>query len=308
MTTKQVTGDKVTVLLSTYNGDRFLQQQLQSLYEQTYPNVKILVRDDDSKDDTCRILAAEYQRGAIELLESHENLGVVGSFFTLLSYAARTDTEYVAFCDQDDVWHSNILTRAVSLLGPVSHCPVLYCSCLEIVDDLLQPLGFSSMPRRIGFGNALVENIVTGCTIVLNRKAIDLLCQQQLPFDISVHDWWCYLVVSCFGEIIFDDQALIQYRQHDNNTIGAASSCLAVLKRKFTRLFNNRQWISKQAAIFHDLFTKQLPPAQCELVEHLLKAKSSFRYRVGLALSPNIWRQKCADSLILRIIILLNRI
>ncbi|MDD1617520.1 MAG: hypothetical protein LUQ28_13805 [Methylococcaceae bacterium] len=194
------------------------------------------------------------------------------------------------------------------MLASVSDRPALYCSRLEIVDEQLHTLNLSISPRKIGFGNALVENIAVGCTMVLNRKAIDLLCQQALPNTVYVHDWWCYLVISCFGEVIFDDQALIKYRQHGGNVIGAATNFLGVLKRKFARLFNNRLWISEQAVIFLQLFADRLPPAQRELVELLIKSKSSVWCRIRLALSTAVWRQKGMDNFILRLVILMNRI
>jgi glycosyltransferase involved in cell wall biosynthesis len=296
--------DKVTVLLSTYNGGRFLREQLSSLYAQSYPNIKILVRDDGSSDDTRAILAEQ----GLEQLESQENLGATGSFFALLRHAAQTDTQYVAFCDQDDVWQPNKVQRAVAALAPLVDSPALYCSQLKLVDEQLEPLERSLIPRKIGFGNALVENIAVGCTMVLNRQAIDLLCQQRLPNEVYVHDWWCYLVMSCFGEIVFDDHAFIHYRQHSGNIIGAATSKRGVLKRKLARLFNARLWISEQALVFHELFAERMPMAEQELLELLLKAKSSFWYRVRLAFSSAIWRQKTLDDVLLRLVILLNRI
>ena len=303
-----MTSEMVTVLMSTYNGGAFLQQQLNSLYAQTYPNVKILVRDDGSSDTTRELLTAECLTGAIEQLEDHHNLGATGSFFALLRHAAQTKTAYVAFCDQDDVWQANKIEQAVSMLAAMSDRPALYCSRLEIVDEQLHPLNLSVSPRKIGFGNALVENIAVGCTMVLNRKAIELLCQQELPNTVYVHDWWCYLVISCFGEIIFDDHALIKYRQHGGNAIGAATNYVGVLKRKFARLFNNRLWISEQAVIFLQLFADRLPFAQRELVTLLVKSKSSVWCRVRLALSTAVWRQKGMDNFILRLVILMNRI
>ncbi len=308
MTSELFEPDQVTVLMSTYNGSQFLQQQLASLYEQTYPHVKILVRDDGSTDSTPDILANEQLRGAIEQLNAQDNLGATGSFFELLRHAAQTDTAYVAFCDQDDVWLANKIERAVSVLAKVSDRPALYCSRLEIVDEQLQSLDLSFKPEKIGFGNALVENIAVGCTMVLNRKAIALLCQQTLPCQVYVHDWWCYLVIACFGEVIFDDHALIKYRQHGGNAIGAATNPVGVLKRKLARLLNGRLWISEQAVVFLQLFADRLPPAQYELVELLIKAKSSFWCRIRLALSTAVWRQKGMDNFILRLVVLMNRI
>lgn len=308
MTSEVMKPAQVTVLMSTYNGSRFLQQQLDSLYQQTYPNVKILVRDDGSTDITPELLAVEQLRGAVELLEDRNNIGATSSFFALLRHSAQTKTAYIAFCDQDDVWQANKIERAVSVLSSVTDRPALYCSRLEIVDEQLQTLKLSVIPQKIGFGNALVENIAVGCTMVLNRKAIDLLCQQELPDKVYVHDWWCYLVLSCFGEIIFDDHALIKYRQHSNNAIGAASSFLGVLKRKFARLFNTRLWISEQAVIFQALFAEGLAPTQREILSAVCQAKSSFWHRIRLVLSDSVWRQKRVDNFILRIVILMNRI
>lgn len=300
---------QVTVLMSTYNGSQFLQSQLNSLYEQIYPNIKILVRDDGSTDTSRDILAAESVRGLIETLDDHHhNLGPTRSFFALLRHAAQTNTDYVAFCDQDDVWQADKIEQAITALSAIADRPALYCCRLELVDEQLNTLELSAKPRKIGFGNALVENIAVGCTMMLNRKAIDLLCQQKLPDEVYIHDWWCYLVIACFGEIIFDNHALIKYRQHGNNAIGAATSKLGILKRKFARFLNGRLWISEQAVIFQELFADRLPLAERELLDLLIKAKSSFKCRVRLALSSAIWRQKCLDNLILRIVILMNRI
>lgn len=297
----------ITVLLSTYNGSRYLNSQLDSLVCQTYPTFNILVRDDGSTDSTLRILKTEQANAKLDVLGNYNNLGVTGSFFELLHHAALTDTEYVAFCDQDDVWLPTKIETAISALSSFSDTPSLYCSRQEFVDEHLNHLGFSSIPRKIGFGNALFENIAVGCTMVLNRKAVDLLCQQRLPDEVYVHDWWCYLVLSCFGKVFYDDQALIKYRQHSGNAIGASSSYLGVVKRKLCRLFNGKLWISEQARVFYSLFADRLSSDDRALVELLLKAKSSFWHRLILMFSKDIWRQKFLDNLILRVVILLNR-
>jgi glycosyltransferase involved in cell wall biosynthesis len=298
---------KVTVLLSTYNGSQFLKQQLNSLYEQTYRNIKILARDDGSTDATREFLEAEQARGAIELLEGHTNLGATRSFFELLRLAALSDTEYVAFCDQDDVWLPDKIECAVSALAVLVDTPALYCSRLEIVGEQLNPIGLTAIPGKIGFGNALVENIAVGCTMVLNRKALDLICS-KLPDNVYIHDWWCYLVVSCFGEVIFDSNSHLKYRQHGNNAIGAATSGFEVLKRKLSRMISGRLWIREQAAVFFNLFENSMPLSDRQILDQFIKAKSSYWSRIRLAFSKQIWRQKWSDNLILRLVILINRI
>lgn len=296
----------VTIVLSTYNGDQFLPQQLSSVCEQTYRPINVLVRDDGSTDETLALLVREHSRKTLTFLGSQGNLGATRSFFTLLHHAAQTKTDYVAFCDQDDVWLPNKIARAVSYLAPVSDSPALYCSRLEIVDKHLNTLKLSDKPRKIGFGNALVENIATGCTMVLNRKALDLLCQRPLP-DVYVHDWWCYLVISCFGKIVFDDAAPIKYRQHGRNAIGAATSAISIWKRKLNRFLSGHRWISEQAAIFLELFSDRLSSSQRKLVADICNAKASYACRIRLALSTDIWRNKKLDNLILRLLILMNR-
>jgi len=302
-----MTQGKVTVLLSTYNGSQFLQQQLNSLYGQTYRNIKILVRDDGSTDATREFLEAEQAKGAIELLEGHTNLGATRSFFELLRLAALSDTEYVAFCDQDDVWLPDKIECAVSALAALVDLPALYCSRLEIVDEQLNPIGLTAIPGKIGFGNALVENIAVGCTMVLNRKALDIICS-KLPDNVYIHDWWCYLVVSCFGEVIFDSNPRLKYRQHGNNAIGAATSGFQVLKRKLARMVSGRLWISEQAAVFSNLFESGIPLSDRQILNQFIKAKSSYWSRIRLAFSKQIWRQKWSDNLLLRLVILINRI
>jgi glycosyltransferase involved in cell wall biosynthesis len=302
---------KVTVLLSTYNGSIFLQQQLDSLYAQTYPHIRILARDDGSSDSTRTILESERSRGALDILEGYNNLGPALSFFELLKSAASIETEYVAFCDQDDVWHPHKIAHAVSALtGVAGSCPAMYCSRLEIVDEQLKHIGYTEMPGKVGFGNALVENVAVGCTMVLNRKAIDLI-RENLPAKVLIHDWWCYLVLSCFGEIIFDSSADIKHRQHGSNTIGIATNMFDQLGRKLRRFFGSgggHLWLSEQASLFSSIFKERIPLLHRRVINKFVAAKLSFKCRVQLVFSREIWRQKWSDNLILRLLLLINRI
>lgn len=302
---------KVTVLLSTYNGSKFLLQQLNSLYEQDYPDIRILARDDGSSDSTRSILDSEHSKGRIEILDGHNNLGPAFSFFELLRCAASTGTEYAAFCDQDDVWHPQKVKHAVLALTELTDSgPAMYCSRLEIVDEHLKHIDYTEMPGKFGFGNALVENVAVGCTIVLNRKAIDLICD-NLPSKIYIHDWWCYLVLSCFGDIIFDNNADIKYRQHGSNTIGLPTNMFDRLGRKWRRFFGSaggHLWSSEQASVFSSIFNERIPSSQRQVLNKFIAAKSTFRCRVQMAFSMEIWRQKWSHNLILRFLVLINRI
>lgn len=301
---------KVTVLLSTYNGSKFLREQLDSLYQQTYPNVRILVRDDGSIDSTRSLLEEEHVKGRITLLEGRSNLGVAPSFFELLKNAAANKTEFVAFCDQDDVWDPEKLARAAQRLAAVpADRPAMYCSRVEIVDERLAHIGCTMLPRKIGFGNALVECVTTGCTIVLNWAAVRLL-GKSLPTGGVMHDWWCYLVVSCFGEIIYDSAATLKYRQHGNNAIGLAGNKYIHFFRRCHRFFggcDGHLRMSTQASCFFSFFKDRVPASNRQVVADFIAAKSSWHRRLKLALSSDIWRQKWLDNLLLRLLILINR-
>lgn len=310
MTLKGFDDKEVTVLLSTYNGSKFLRQQLDSLYQQTYPNIRILVRDDRSTDSTRTLLEKEQAKGRITLFEGHSNLGAAPSFFELLRNAATTETEYVAFCDQDDVWHPEKVARAILRLADVAvDHPAMYCSKVEIVDERLTHIGYTMIPRKIGFGNALVDCVTTGCTIVLNRAAVRLL-GKNLPSSGVMHDWWCYLVISCFGEVIYDSTATLKYRQHDSNTIGLATNEFIQFFRRCHRFFGGcggHLRMSTQATYLREIFKDYIPIANRQMLDNFIGAKSSWNRRLQLALSNDIWRQKWSDNLLLRLLILLNR-
>jgi hypothetical protein len=186
--------------------------------------------------------------------------------------------------------------------------PALYCSRLEYVDENLNHLQWSRIPRRIGFGNAIVENIASGCTIVINRPARDLLLT-NIPSKCFMHDWWCYLYISCFGEIVFDDCARIKYRLHGGNKIGAATTFIDEFGRRVIRFFNSDGGVfrlSDQAESFIKACGDRLPEGQRKILDLVISGKSSFKKRVRLAVSRHIWRQRKIDDLILRILILIN--
>ncbi len=299
----------MTVVLSTFNGEAYLLPQLESLYLQTHRPLRILVRDDGSSDATRSIIEREQAAGRIELLAGHQNMGPALSYLELLRQAAATTTGFIAFCDQDDVWLADKLARAVSALSSIrGKGPAMYCSRLEIVDANLAPIGLTKLPRRIGFGNALVESVAVGCSIVLNRAAVDLVCR-SVPAKVLVHDWWCYLVVSCFGEIVFDREARIKYRQHENNTFGVAKGKFDRLKRNVRRFSGGegRHWQSEQASAFLAAYGDHMPAAQRHNLVRFVEGRSLWRRRFQLAFSNQYWRQRIIDDLAWRLLVLFNR-
>ncbi len=217
---------QIAILLSTYNGGQYLPGQLDSFLAQTHTAWALHWRDDGSRDDSVALLRAfaAGQGRCTEHSDPPGNLGVVGSYMTLLRAAAPGlgEADAIAFADQDDVWLPEKLARGLAML-PRGEAPALYCARYVRTDALLRRLGESNRLRRpAGFPQALAQNVATGCTILLNRAAAMLVAASAPPIG-TIHDWWCYLVVSAAGGLILRDEAtVLLYRQHGGNAVGAA--------------------------------------------------------------------------------------
>lgn len=217
----------ITILLSTYNGERFLAAQLESFFAQSHENWSLCWRDDGSDDDSVAIMRAFADRiGAgrcIESPSSGPHLGAACSFLTLL--AENTAAEAIAFADQDDVWLPEKLRHAAEHLMLAGERPTLYCARQYLVDEKLQSARLSALHTNTpDFPACLTQNIANGNTLVLNAAAASLVAAMGRP-EGTVHDWWSYIVVSaCGGTIIFDERPQVLYRLHKNNLIGTARS------------------------------------------------------------------------------------
>lgn len=231
----------VAILLATYAGERFLASQLDSLAEQEGVVCTLLWRDDGSPDGTVAILdafAARQPPGRVRrVTEPAGRLGAARSFLALLA-AAPEDATCFAFCDQDDVWRPGKLARAAAALAEAAPDePALYCGRQALAGPDLEPIGPSpDIARLPGFANALVQNIATGCTMVLNAAARRLVLQAPPPPEGSMHDWWCYLLVTAAGgRVIWDAEPQLLYRQHGANAVGATASPLVRAWRALRR-------------------------------------------------------------------------
>ena len=217
---------RVSILLSAYNGSKYIKEQLDSIFNQTYKNIEIIVRDDGSSDNTIEILKS-YN---IKPIDTKINLGAMGSFEDLLKYALQnSNSDYFMFCDQDDVWDTKKVEKTLAKMEEMEkefgNIPLLVHTDLEVVDEKLNTINSSFMnfqkinPGINKFHNLLIQNTITGCTVMINRK----LAQKSLPIPngVIMHDWWIGLVASQFGKIGYVDESTIKYRQHTSNTIGA---------------------------------------------------------------------------------------
>lgn len=301
---------KVAVLLSTYNGEKYIHYFLDSLVEQTYKEFELIVRDDGSTDNTMKIINSYSNRLRITTLNADERLGAAKSFIRLL-LEVKGNFDCYMFADQDDYWYLDKIHRAhEKLTQQDASFPVMYFAGLELVDSNLSHISFPPRPRIISFNNALVENVATGCTIALNLKARNLVIE-NLPRQITMHDWWFYIIFSALGEIVYDNYAALKYRQHGGNVVGAATSTFHDLTRRTKRFFSRNSGgvfsISDQAEELYRCFGSYLSSREIKLVKELVNGRKTLFGRICLAASSDFVRQKNIDTFILRIIFLLGR-
>jgi glycosyltransferase involved in cell wall biosynthesis len=297
-------------LLSTYNGVRFISDQMDSIFAQSYPLAAITIRDDGSTDGTYQKLRQYEAKYPHVRVTQDKNLGAAASFLHLLAHA-DSECEYFAFADQDDVWLPCKLENAVSQLAECDPAqPLMYCSRLEYVDEKLRHLGFKPVPRQIGFGNALVQNVAAGCTIVLNREARSVITQRP-PSRLIMHDWWCYLVVSALGRVIYDARPSLKYRQHGRNTIGDPTNVGQKLLRSVRRFTSHKDsacTIVDQALEFRSCFGGQLSDRHSDILERFLSIRRNIWSRVAYCTHMDVWRQSWMQNAVLRTWILMGRI
>ncbi len=291
---------KAQVLLSTYQGERFLREQLDSLLRQSWENLEILARDDGSTDGTVGILR-EYEGKCGRLrVYPEENIGVTKSFFSLLE---RSDADYVAFCDQDDVWLEDKLEAAIARLEP-ERGPALYCGGKILTDASLRLLPKQDVSRkRPGFGNAVVECICTGCTAVMNRSLAQIM-KERIPEYAILHDWWAYLVASYVGKVIYDPEAHILYRQHGDNVVGAKGGFFGELRLKAAYLRKNKGKLRRQLSEFARLYRGDVE--KDALVGAVLDAGAGMG-RIRILWNRGIYRQSPIDGIVMRMLFLAGR-
>lgn len=214
---------KVNILLSTYNGEKYLAAQLDSLLAQTYQNITIYIRDDGSKDNTLSILqkyeqqSAHLQTHKIVLLKNVENrnLGYMESFWTLLREASSAD--YYAFCDQDDYWMPDKVERGVRTLEKEKvSLPLLYSSSFVYCDENMNLTGNPVLSKTpVTFKDVLFYTPAFGFTIMINRALRDIALSASSLKDIP-HDGWCQKIATAMGKFIYDSAQTAKYRRHSS--------------------------------------------------------------------------------------------
>jgi rhamnosyltransferase len=241
-------GARIFIAMATYNGERFIEEQIRSIQSQTFADWRLLVRDDGSRDQTCQLVSKLAQQdGRIRLLADRRgNQGAIGNFAVLMEVALEEGADYLFLADQDDIWRpeklSIMLAAIQELEQKAADLPLLVHCDLEVVDEGLHPIAksfirFSRLsPTRADLGLLLCQNQVTGCASLFNRRLLELAC--PVPREVLMHDWWLALLAAASGKIGFVPLPLVRYRQHGENVLGAVS----FQQRLWRLLSSSHQW------------------------------------------------------------------
>ena len=268
---------KIDILMATYNGEKYISEQLDSIISQTYKNWNLLIRDDNSTDGTLKLLN-EYSKKDKRIrmiLDSKGNLGFVKNFEELLKNSTE---EYIMFSDQDDAWTKDKVQILLQKMNETeelakSKKPILIHSDSYICDENLKVKknGFiSKKASETGIKNIFFNFIVQGSAVMMNKELRDI----SMPFfkEVYLHDRYLNLLVELFGERVYIDKSLNYYRQHGKNQIGYGK--IKILKEIFQRRYyneNDRILIKK----IHELFSEKIDLKTKEDIEIYLKITSS---------------------------------
>ena len=281
--------ETVDVLLATYNGEKYIREQIESILNQTYKNIRLIISDDCSKDNTPEILK-EYEKNdnRVELYIQEENLGVVKNIEFLLG---KVKDKYYMLSDQDDVWKEQKIEKSVEKLK--NENLDLVFGDLEVVDENLNTLygsfnKFMKLDRKIekyidSYKLQYLYNCITGCTIISRKKLIDKILPLPNNSKYMVHDYWMGLMVALNGKIGYIKETYIKYRQHGNNQVGIEKK-----SHKFKELEQVRNlFIEVKLGIFtayvqnEDKFPEKLKKQNKKALEYyqMLKNKKNFNFR-----------------------------
>jgi glycosyltransferase involved in cell wall biosynthesis len=285
---------RVKILISTYNGQDWLQEQITSLQSQIGVNIEIVIRDDGSTDRTIDILKDIGVRVKFRYY-LEENVGAAKSFLRLVE--TQDCEEYMGFADQDDIWFPDKLKIATSKLSDFEHLPALYCSNVQFMSSGKLNGKISDLPIP-GLPLNFFQNSAMGCTIVFNKKAHDLI-RTASGQGMVMHDWYLFLVIAMTGKVFFDPQPTMFYRLHSMQTVGWKR------RRTLRTIFSKRifeQSIAQLRSINTE-FSKDMNNDSREFLESLLRiVDSPRRMRLSILLQHKFrFRQNILEDIWVKI-------
>lgn len=279
---------KVDILLATYNGEKYIKEQVESILNQTYENIQIIISDDCSTDKTRQVLKEYENNEKIKIFYQEKNLGYVKNFEFLLK---QVESNLYMLSDQDDVWKKEKVEKSVEKIE--NEKLDLVFGDLEVVDENLNTL-YKSYNRYMHLIHKIKKyqkdyrlqylyNCMTGCTIISRKNWID----KVLPFPTNskymIHDYWLGLVIALNGKVGYIEEPYILYRQHGKNQVGSkkASKTASKLEKVRNISINTRIGTFETYVMHEEIFDEKLRKQNKKALEYfkMLKNKKNFNFR-----------------------------
>lgn len=304
--------DKIDILLATYNGEKYLREQLDSILNQTYSNFRLIISDDCSNDNTKRILEEYKQKDdRIEVYYQNENIGYVKNFEFLLG---KVQNKIYALSDQDDIWLPEKLEKYVEKMKEEKSDLVF--GDLEVVDEKLNTVNksfndYMQLTRKIkrcnDYSKLYLYNCVTGCTILAKKKLLNKIL--PIPKDTKhvLHDYWIALITSIYGKISYVEETYIKYRQHGNNQVGIEKTSYKM--ENFNEIRN--LFIEVKLELFktnvknNDRFPNEIQVLNIKALEYFkkIRSKNNFNFK-GWNMFFKLYKNETLSYFILNFIIM----
>lgn len=276
--------DRIVVLMSTYNGEKYIRQQIDSILNQKGCTVELYVRDDGSTDTTLQILAEYKMKNQLEWY-SGENLGAAKSFYDLLLRAS--ECAYYAFADQDDIWDDDKLYIAIEALKSYNRQPAIYYANARITDEHGQEVGINTykVEQNTNFKGFVCSGGALGCTMILNGKLRELAKNGGIPDRIIMHDdYLTSLAFSINGKVIYDHVPHMSYRQHTNNVIGIPMNLKQAIQSRYKAFVAPvKISIAEQSFDMLKRFADVIPNENQKFLKKVADYRKSFSSRAYLA-------------------------
>lgn len=306
----------VNVLMSTYNGEQYVGQQIESILEQERINVRLYIRDDGSSDRTVEILQQYANNDTVNLVwddtrsaqsRRNQNRGYGYSFLKLLHMVK--DGDYWAFSDQDDVWMPDKLVHAIGVMesGDSENKPLLYCHRYELTDSEMHPYGESAYIQRYSFAMAITECSHMGFATVMNRSLRTLVVRGDYEQIIS-HDWWTELVAMEYADVIEDDYVGAKHRRLEESV---SSSGLAARFRWLKKAWRGNAEIANLTNCFMQVYGDQMRSEDKSILSWFIR-EAKDRYPVGQRICKSLyihrWRSSLSSEFVLRFLMLMGKV
>lgn len=293
---------RVAVMMSTYNGMQYLEEQIKSILSQKGVKVELFVRDDGSSDMTVDVLRKYAQNNNIRWYRG-ENLKPAYSFFDLIENAPETD--YYAFSDQDDIWDEDKLEVAINQMEKTQGHYKLYCSGSRLVDEGNNLIRIHKLNTKRTMNARLIYACVSGNTMVINSELRDAI-RKYRPSNLIMHDAWCFKVALCLGaKLLLDSEPHISYRMHGNNVVGMELN-LKERIRKFFEIVNEKN-IYMQLMEIKNVYYNEIDSSILSVLLLLEKSKRHFPSRLKLAFASDIYFSSIGLDTAFKIKVLMNK-